>query len=96
MLDNPVSADQATQGVVYAGTPKRQTVVIGLSDDTYTEIISGLNEGDQIITKTTTATKTTTSATAPSILQSVGGNRAGGATGGAVRATTGGGATRGN
>jgi macrolide-specific efflux system membrane fusion protein len=53
-------------------------VEIGLSNDTVTEIISGLKVGDQVVTRTIT---TTTSATqsAPSILGNTGGgNRVGG------------------
>lgn len=37
-------------------SPNQQTVEIGLTNDTATEIISGLKEGDQIITQTVTAT----------------------------------------
>ncbi len=68
--------------VVLPTTPQQQNIVPGVSNDTETEIVSGLKEGDVIITKTTlssTATKTTT----PSLLNSLGGNRA--ATGGAAR-----------
>jgi len=39
-------------------TPQRQTVQVGLSNDTMTEIISGLNEGDRIVTQTITQTTT--------------------------------------
>lgn len=41
--------------------PKRQTVEVGSSNDTVTEITSGLNEGDLVVIKTTTSTKTSTS-----------------------------------
>ncbi len=61
------------QGSVSLVPPRNQTVEIGISDATSTEILSGLNEGDEIVTKTITST-TKTTATAPSIL--------GGATGG--------------
>ena len=36
------------------GTPQQQTVVTGLSNDTMTEIVSGLSEGDKVITQTIT------------------------------------------
>lgn len=51
-------------------TPEQVSVSVGLSDDTSTEIISGLKEGDKIITKTTTSTtaKTTTAKSATSLL----------------------------
>lgn len=64
-------------GVVLEIAPKQQAVQIGLSNDSYTEIISGLQEGDQIITKTvTSSTKSTTTTTTPqsrNLLQGGGG-----------------------
>ena len=36
--------------------PKNQTVEIGTANDTYTEITSGLNEGDTVVTASTTST----------------------------------------
>lgn len=63
--------------------PKQVTVTIGDSDDTNTEILSGLNPGQLVVIKTSTGT-TGTAAAAPNILSSIGGNR-GGAGGGAVR-----------
>jgi RND family efflux transporter MFP subunit len=64
--------------------PRNQTVVTGISDGTSTQIVSGLNLGDEIVTKTVTSTtKTTTTTTAPSILGSTTGRGAG--AGGAVR-----------
>jgi RND family efflux transporter MFP subunit len=62
--------------------PRNQTVQIGISDATSTEILSGLNEGDQIVTKTITSTTKTATTTAPSILGNTGG---GGRGGGAIR-----------
>ncbi len=72
------------QGSPSATPPKSQIVVTGISNDTSTEIVSGLNAGDIVVTKTTTATtgKTATT-TAPSILGGVGGG--GRVGGGAVR-----------
>jgi len=51
-------------------TLEQVSVSVGLSDDTNTEIISGLKEGDKIITKTITSTtaKTTTAKSATSLL----------------------------
>ncbi|MCH8748731.1 efflux RND transporter periplasmic adaptor subunit, partial [Patescibacteria group bacterium] len=40
--------------VLQNNQPYRQTVEIGLSNDTQTEIISGLTEGDEVITQTIT------------------------------------------
>jgi HlyD family secretion protein len=44
---------------IFAGetqVPRRQTVQIGLSNDTMTEVTNGLKEGDQIVTQTITQT----------------------------------------
>jgi HlyD family secretion protein len=51
------------KGVISATAPTTKTVTIGLADDTNTEIISGLAEGDQIILR---VSKSTTSATSSS------------------------------
>ena len=74
-------------------TPVQQEVVVGLSNDTSTEIVSGLNVGDRIVTKTTTASATVakTTSSAPSLFGSAGGNR-GGASSGSIIRTGGGGA----
>lgn len=66
-----------TQGTVSLTLPKQVNVELGLADDSLTEIISGLKEGDIIVTKTITS-KTTTGTTAkktttPSILSAVSG-----------------------
>jgi len=55
------------------GTPSKEipnqvTVEIGITDDTNTEIISGLKEGDQIVSRTTTSTITTAKTTTSSLL----------------------------
>lgn len=63
------------QGSPSAVLPSQVEVGIGLVDDTSTEIISGLKEGDIIVTKTIAST-TTAKTTTPSILNAVGGNRA--------------------
>lgn len=55
-------------GVISKTAPQQVSVEVGISDDSLTEIISGLTEGEQIVTRTisTTTTKTTTSS-APSL-----------------------------
>lgn len=49
--------------VLVGGVPQKKTVIIGSSNDTMTEIISGINEGDEVVTQTITngssAAKTT-------------------------------------
>ncbi len=82
------STNTGNAGIVSKLTPIQQSVITGASNDTDTEIISGLTEGQQIVTRTITGTTATTNTT-PSLLNSLGGSR-GGATGG-VR--VGGGAT---
>ena len=69
----------------------------GLSDNTNTQIISGLNPGDLVVTQTVTGTAVAAKTTSTSILSSLGGaggTRAGG-TGGAGGAGFTGGVTRG-
>ncbi len=70
----------ANTGVPSSIPPVQIPVETGLSSDTLIEIVSGLKEGDQIITRTITAT-TKTTATAPSLLGG-GGARGGGGRGG--------------
>jgi len=41
-----------TTGVILTKSPRRQQVEVGISNDDFTEIISGLKEGDVIITRT--------------------------------------------
>jgi hypothetical protein len=86
-----------------SGQPQNVQVQIGIADDSYTEIISGVTEGEEVVTQTinlTTAAKTTTTSGAGinSILGGGNNRGAGGFTGGgagAVRINTGG-AARGN
>ncbi len=55
MFDTPAPAVQGNQGFVSPMPPRQQTVTIGISNDTSTEITSGLNEGDQVVSRTITA-----------------------------------------
>lgn len=55
------------QGTALSNVPAQQSVEIGLSDDTTTEILSGLSEGDKIITKTIAGTTAATTSVAPSL-----------------------------
>ena len=57
-------SDPTQTGVTSSQAPTQTTVQTGLADDTYTEIVSGINEGDSVVTQTiSTATKTTTTGT---------------------------------
>lgn len=79
MFDTALPAPlPGVQGSPSPFPPRSQTVEIGISNGTSTEITSGLKEGDEIVTKTITST-TTTTATAPSILGNPGAGRGGGA-----------------
>ncbi len=69
-LPDPVAG---VQGSPSTTLPIQQDVTVGISNDTSTEIISGLKEGDKIVTKTITGT--TTKTTAPSILNAASGGR---------------------
>jgi HlyD family secretion protein len=76
-LPAPLAGVQGSSSLV---PPRNQTVEIGISNGTSTEITSGLKEGDEIVTKTITSTTKTTTTTTPSILGNPGGgNRGGGA-----------------
>ncbi len=46
--------------VLNNGVPEKKTVEIGISDDTNTEIKSGLTEGEKVVTGTVSSTKKTT------------------------------------
>jgi RND family efflux transporter MFP subunit len=81
-LGQKYSITQETAGVTSATAPKNVLVVTGLSDDTNTEIDSGLSAGDQVIIKTTVTTgssaSTKTSATAATTRGGFGGGGGGG------------------
>jgi len=79
----PVTA--GSQGFTSQTKPIEVPVEIGISNDTQTEITSGLKEGDQVVSRIITSTATKATTTAPSLFGSPGGgNRGGGARTGAV------------
>ncbi|MDO8555204.1 MAG: efflux RND transporter periplasmic adaptor subunit [bacterium] len=80
IFDNALTAAQNNQGVVSPTLPRQQMVETGISNDTSTEIISGLTEGEQIVTRTISANSTQTAQQAPSIFGNI---RSGGNTGSA-------------
>jgi HlyD family secretion protein len=64
MFTTPLAAPATgSKGTPSSVTPNQVTVEIGISDDTNTEIISGLKEGDQIVSSTITSTTKTTTTT---------------------------------
>ena len=69
------TATTDNQGVALSTTPTQQAVEVGISDDTSTEITSGISLGDKIVTKTISGTATTaTTNSAPSLFGSGGRN----------------------
>jgi hypothetical protein len=79
ILSIPASeATQSPMGVMSDALPTQQVVEVGLSNDTVTEIVSGLKEGDTIVTRTIVA-GTQTTPTAPSLFGG-GGTRSTGGT----------------
>ncbi|MEK7117820.1 MAG: HlyD family efflux transporter periplasmic adaptor subunit, partial [Patescibacteria group bacterium] len=67
MLNNPLRSKNG-QGFISKSTPIKQTVEIGISNDEFTEIVSGINEGDRIVSRTINPTAVTTQTTqAPSL-----------------------------
>lgn len=67
VFDNSTPVSTNTAGTVSFVAPNQKNVVIGIADDLNTEIVSGLSEGDKVVSKTITSTQTTTTKT-PSIL----------------------------
>ncbi len=89
MFDTKYDSATADAGVVSSVPPKTVSVQVGDSNDTDTEIISGLNEGDQVVVRTAAVTGAQAAAsTAPA---AAGGSRAG-ANAGGLFGTSGGGA----
>jgi len=74
ILDAPVVATVTSmvQGITSATAPREKNIEVGLTNDTVTEVTSGLIEGEQVITRTITST-TATTATAPSLFGRGGG-----------------------
>jgi HlyD family secretion protein len=59
----PLTDTGGTTGVISTIPPKQVPVQVGISDDSRIEIISGLNEGDQVVTRVISATAKTTTQT---------------------------------
>jgi HlyD family secretion protein len=62
---------EKTQGTVTGLVPEKRNVKVGLSDDTRTEIVSGISEGEIIVVKTVVGASASSSSTTPSILSSM-------------------------
>ncbi len=88
---NALPANGQSQTVPQQGTalpvaPEQRQVTTGISNDTSTEIISGLKEGDEIVTRTVTTAVKAATTQAPSLFGNTGtGVRGVGGGGGGVR-----------
>ncbi len=81
IFEVPLPDSRNPMGLTSSVLPIKKEITIGLSDDSKTEIISGLSEGDQIVLKTNVSSiKTTSTESTPSILNSVSGRGMGGGT----------------
>ncbi|MFA6593787.1 MAG: efflux RND transporter periplasmic adaptor subunit [Candidatus Buchananbacteria bacterium] len=70
-LQVPSSAIKTQNSINYVqvlvnGQPQQKEVVVGLASDTMTEILSGINEGDEVVTQTVTAGKSSAKTTSGS------------------------------
>ena len=74
------------QGIISATAPVQVPVVTGISDNSNIQILSGLTEGQQIVTSTRTGSAVTTSTATGATTRTSGGNAGfgGGGGGGAV------------
>ncbi len=70
---NPKIVDNGTIGTVSDVLPQQVTVTVGISDDTNVEILSGLEDGDQVVTRTITDSTNANTAVAPSATSLIGG-----------------------
>jgi HlyD family secretion protein len=74
IFDQPMPKGSTNQGTPSSFAPFQQDVEVGISNDTITEIISGIKVGDDVVTRTVAPSSQTTTQ-APSIFGAVGGNR---------------------
>ncbi|MDB5187627.1 MAG: family efflux transporter subunit, HlyD family secretion protein [Candidatus Kaiserbacteria bacterium] len=77
-----ISDTGGTAGTVSKIAPTTVPVTVGISDGSNTEILTGLKEGDQIVTRTLTGTITTTTSAAAAGGRAAGGGFGGGGGGG--------------
>ncbi len=93
MLDSIPTGTNATStaGIASVTPPKQVPVQIGISNDTLTEITSGINEGDNVVVRTIDPNAKSAASAGTSLFQATGatGGRGGaGGTGGAARPST--------
>ncbi len=66
MFDQPLANSESSQGAISETLPFQQAVEVGISNDDYTEIISGLIEGDQVVIKTITSSSSSNTSSSQS------------------------------
>ena len=70
MFDEGLSLPESgVVGVISKTPPNKVQVEVGITNDSHSEIISGIKEGDEVVTRTISGTATSTT-TAPSIFGS--------------------------
>ena len=78
IFDQAIPRNKNGQGIPSPVPPRQQIVETGLSNDTFVEIISGLKEGDQVVSRTINGSSASQSVQqAPSLFGNIGGNRGG-------------------
>lgn len=73
-----VTETGGTQGVTSSTPPRKVLVEVGLSNDTQSEIISGVHAGEYLVTRTITGSTASTSASSASSILGGGGGPSGG------------------
>jgi multidrug efflux pump subunit AcrA (membrane-fusion protein) len=73
MIPSSVASGAVSGSSENGVTVKQQTVIVGLSDDNYTEIVSGSAEGDTVVVKTATQTATKASTSSSALSRILGG-----------------------
>lgn len=63
VFETPIDSTTGSQGTPSAIAPTQQTVTTGIAGDSTIEILSGIKEGTQVVTKTITGTTATTKTT---------------------------------
>ncbi|OGZ33468.1 MAG: hypothetical protein A2Y98_03005 [Candidatus Portnoybacteria bacterium RBG_19FT_COMBO_36_7] len=74
-LDSQTSGASILQSAIPSGSPNQVIVQTGLSNDTSTEISSGLKEGDMVVTKTTTTSASKSSSSSFNLFGLFGGSQ---------------------
>ncbi len=78
VLDAAGGSQTGSEGIASDAPPRQQTVEVGLSNDTQTQVLSGLSVGDSIVVRTVTPSTNAARVTAPSLFPTGGTRGAGG------------------